>query len=61
MKASHFRTPRNLAECDFTVGYPTAGERLRSIRGLIGHLASIATICALGLMIGYALAMMVPA
>lgn len=58
MKASHFRTPRNLAECDFTVGYPTAGERLRSVAGT---LASIVTICALGLMIGYALAMMVPA
>lgn len=61
MKASHLRTPRNLAECDFTVGYPTDGDRIRGICGLIGHLASIATICALGLMIGYALVMMVPA
>ncbi len=24
MKSSHYKTPRTLAECEFTVGYPIA-------------------------------------
>ena len=49
MKRSHFTTPRNLADCDFTVGYPSS-ER----DSLLGRLGG-------AVMIGYALAMMVPA
>jgi hypothetical protein len=56
MKRSHFTTPRNLADCDFTVGYPSS-ER----DSLLGRLGGAVVIAALAVMIGYALAMMVPA
>jgi hypothetical protein len=59
MKRSHLTTPRNLGDCDFTVGYPSV-ERGR-LRGIAGTLGSAAIIAALAVMIGYALAMMVPA
>ena len=53
MKASHLKTPRTLADCDFTVGYPVADTRwkvrLETIWGL-------AVISCLGLLIGSVLA-----
>lgn len=53
MKDSHNRTPRTLADCDFTVGYPTAyPSRLRTVGEV---LLGTGVIAALVLVFVYAL------
>jgi len=32
MKTSHYTTPRTLADCEFTVGYPIADQRVHRIQ-----------------------------
>lgn len=46
MKDSHYRTPRTLADCDFTVGYPIANlNRPHSVaEALLGWAVTLALI-----------------
>ena len=35
MKTSHYKTPRTMAECEFTVGYPIVELERHNLRSLI--------------------------
>lgn len=51
MKLSHERTPRTLADCEFTVGYPIVQQESRSEK-----IAGFFLACALG--VGFALSLL---
>lgn len=50
MKLSHERTPRTLADCEFTVGYPIAYAESRSEK-----VAGVFLACAIGIVFGLSL------